>query len=1622
MFCSKCGVRLDQKSIAELRYIDSLLQRLKEWKKLSLIEAQTADLLLSHYQTRKADLLGQLSLTRQAPRRAELEKLAHILTVIAERKPHAVSAPCDIPRIDNEIRGDDSSAGPAVLDANRSGLHIVCATVDRRPQRNWLAYTLERLRGLSDRLYCFLTARYIWILYGLGAFLLLLSAPAIATQQWTRLPGALRYVFLYAGTVYIFVLSRWLLQKKSWRRVGYVLHFVALLLLPINAFLAGRWDVHRTLHALVSAVFISALSYSYFLLARAVFQHFSRSLATYFALSLVGATAAIMSVTDIHHQFPRGIDFLMIGLGLVFVWGLSFLTVTSLGPWGLRSGLAMWSYVTSLGFAYGWLAYALYSLRATVPIHHMGPLFVLWGGLWFAAQRYVAQARGAGRKPRLWPIMALLVAGQGLAAPDTSSAFAAATLAAATLFLMAFAYDSVPLLNLAYAAALFAYVHLLLLFPGVWQEFYDFAASLYAGNRLLGSASPVVYGLPPLIILLCLRHYFEGRRSMPAFVTGLWATLLSLLVIALAIYDGRLILFLLPGFSLGFLLLAIRTRSRVWIYLLFVTLAVTLCCTMILLQLARSAQYFYGALLGIGYWLLTKACASLWLRRGEAGHTDNASWLYHGIVQSLCNLGLLIAALSWAGLFYEVLFRPLSFYAIAGFLALAGLFCVLSLSLASLLIFAIGFGNGLAFFGLLLYGYRADLGPYGLGLVLVSGGLGLIAYDLAYRRLTSAVCRPIFSAVPADVPALSPAFNVRALVRAGLAMGVLAVLITALTCDHYVKIIILITILMTFGAFIRLAVIFHTTRWFYPALFVLNGGLYANYLMSPTLVNSPWILLGAAYFWWGVSHWLKQRGSGLGEQLGFPDHSLHWPFFNVSYALTALVISTSLLPLLGGFTPDFSPLRMLSILPYAVFFLLQVKTHSERTWLYGFLMIVTAPFLIGAGFRFPKHPASMIYLLSLVNLWLLTYNLIKKHREKLCRLLNVQPDHYEVPFYHCAVIVLLVILVQFFRDITIQTTDPYDLRLRLLAVSILATALLAGTYLHLVFLKPTEFFINCFIFTFIAGVFWQSQLIYFEFIGPGFYYPGLEIALLAVLVLIAFIQARRGGFFKLYGLRGRIQLGPNEKASLEKLLAYWIVVIAFFSFVLNGIDNIQHQPPPQSVKRPIHEIVAKNIRHFLGQTTVTETGLSHDEKENAVPLPEGRTNPRALIAFIITTSVLAALAGLRPTRIIIIGALVSILYCGYSALAYVWLTAPTGGLHYPLLTLFALWTSLISCVITILPGFGYSAKLREYPVIGRVSDAFRHVALVECLIPVADTVPLDPPYQGAIVLTFALMIIQSLARAHETQRASKVYFAGAVLAGLAAYIHAQLEGRVLSSEAFAIIYLGLALAFFIGQALLRRTYYAIFAQPLFRMAALLPLLTWAEVAHSSVPARIGLSLASGAFYLVMYRYARLGLLASAAGATINYGLFFGWLYLGVISVPAYVFPPALSVLALAQLHGSRISRDLRHWLRCIGCALLGLSTLGQILWNGSAAHHWLLAAICAAGIWSGIRWQVRAYFFSGLFFLFLGTIVIALRSWDQPSVYLMALMGIGLIITAALLGHRHDAIAMRWRTLIKQWE
>ena len=178
---------------------------------------------------------------------------------------------------------------------------------------------------------------------------------------------------------------------------------------------------------------------------------------------------------------------------------------------------------------------------------------------------------------------------------------------------------------------------------------------------------------------------------------------------------------------------------------------------------------------------------------------------------------------------------------------------------------------------------------------------------------------------------------------------------------------------------------------------------------------------------------------------------------------------------------------------------------------------------------------------------------------------------------------------------------------------------------------------------------------------------------------------------------------------------------------------------------------------------------------------------------------------------------------------------------------------------------------------------------------------------------------------------------------------------------------------------------SVLAEPLERTGAFLPLLPalgfWIEIRDVDVQGKYWLLLfIAGLLYVAMSMQRRSFLYGLAAALAGNAGLWALWVDRGkgIFFHPQWwLIPPAMSVLAAAQVNRKRLSEAQLTSIRYLAVTMIYVSSTGEMFITGVAESLWLpmvLALLSVAGVFAGILMRVRAFLYLGSSFLLLSMV------------------------------------------------
>ena len=288
----------------------------------------------------------------------------------------------------------------------------------------------------------------------------------------------------------------------------------------------------------------------------------------------------------------------------------------------------------------------------------------------------------------------------------------------------------------------------------------------------------------------------------------------------------------------------------------------------------------------------------------------------------------------------------------------------------------------------------------------------------------------------------------------------------------------------------------------------------------------------------------------------------------------------------------------------------------------------------------------------------------------------------------------------------------------------------------------------------------------------------------------------------------------------------------------------------------------------------------------------------------------------------------------------------------------------------------------------------------------------------------------------EKGRMLYVYGAQLVLALLFAHIYLtmpQLFQGILRPY-WPLIVMGVSYAGVIFGLLARRAGLRVLAEPLERTGGFLPLLpalgfwffaTDIKVSYSTVMAAVGVG------YVMLSTTERRLIYRVAAAIAGNVALWALMHERGIApwNYPSFwAIPPALSLLAAAQLNRHRLSSEQLTAVRYFSITVIYLSSTGQV-WLALGESLWppmLLALLSVAGILSGMALRVRAFLYQGMSFLALAVLSMiwhASRSIGHvwPWWAFGVVLGLSILALFGLFEKNRPEVLLRVQRM-RQWE
>ena len=248
-----------------------------------------------------------------------------------------------------------------------------------------------------------------------------------------------------------------------------------------------------------------------------------------------------------------------------------------------------------------------------------------------------------------------------------------------------------------------------------------------------------------------------------------------------------------------------------------------------------------------------------------------------------------------------------------------------------------------------------------------------------------------------------------------------------------------------------------------------------------------------------------------------------------------------------------------------------------------------------------------------------------------------------------------------------------------------------------------------------------------------------------------------------------------------------------------------------------------------------------------------------------------------------------------------------------------------------------------------------------------------------------------------------------------------------------LIVMGIAFVGVGASELCHRFRIRVLAEPLERTGGLLPLLPalglW--VVSSKTDYSLLLFIA-GALYLVL-SVTRKSWAAMTAAAVAGNGALWALLHnhgLDLTSNPQFwLIPPALSVLAAAQVNKNRLPPATLAAIRYVATIVLYLSSTSEIFIRGVGTSLWppmILAGLSVAGAMAGIMLRIRAFLYLGTSFTLLALITMvwhAARAIEHVWPWWAFGIGLGiaiLVLFGVFEKNRPEMMALITR--LRQWE
>ena len=314
----------------------------------------------------------------------------------------------------------------------------------------------------------------------------------------------------------------------------------------------------------------------------------------------------------------------------------------------------------------------------------------------------------------------------------------------------------------------------------------------------------------------------------------------------------------------------------------------------------------------------------------------------------------------------------------------------------------------------------------------------------------------------------------------------------------------------------------------------------------------------------------------------------------------------------------------------------------------------------------------------------------------------------------------------------------------------------------------------------------------------------------------------------------------------------------------------------------------------------------------------------------------------------------------------------------------------------------------------------------------------------AVALVFLMLALLAGALKPErdpfslTEKGRQVYVYLAELVGLSIFVHIYLSRPFLFQGLMADYWPFILLAIAFGGALLgelsQRRGVKVLTDPLQHTAFLLPIIPLLAIwifgqDHNSST----LLVLYGLLNIVLAQFRRS--FSYALGAALCANLAF-WFLLGDIDSLSFaehpqfwLIPPAISVLAAAQLNRDRLAPQQLGFIRYVAIVVIYLSSTSEMMIQGIGETLWppiVLAMLSILGVLVGIGLQVRAFLYLGVAFLvisILGMVSHAHQALGSTWPWWLFLLSTGICLWVLIaLRDRYQQRLQQFINDLREWE